>query len=81
MKNTESKNKDMNCLKATLWIGKKGCTESTIEEIRRQVEGRKTIKVKWLRNTDIKPEDIAEKSGTKLIQTRGRTMLLGRKQN
>lgn len=78
MKNKESK-KEMNQLKATLWIGKKGCTENTIEEIRRQVKSNRIIKIKWLKNTDIDPESIAEKSGTDLIQVRGRTMVLEKK--
>jgi len=73
--------KDLNQLKATLWIGKKGCTENTIEEIRRQIKDNKLIKVKWLRNTDIVPEDIAKQSQTMLIQVRGRTMILAKEKN
>lgn len=78
MINTDSK-KEMNQLKATLWIGKKGCTQNTIEEIRRQVKDNRIIKVKWLKNTEIMPEDIAKESGTILVQVRGRTMILEKK--
>ncbi|MBN2733942.1 MAG: YhbY family RNA-binding protein [Methanomicrobiaceae archaeon] len=80
MTNKELK-RDLNQLKATLWIGKKGCTESTIEEIRRQIKDNKIIKVKWLKNTDIIPEEIAQKSRTVILQVRGRTMILSEEKN
>lgn len=72
---------DLQLLKATLWIGKMGCTENIIEEIRRQTKTEEIIKVKWLRNTDIDPKAVAEESGTVLIQARGRTMVLARKKD
>ena len=68
----------MQQLKATVWIGKKGITESTINEIKAQIKERKIIKIKWLRNTDIVPEDIAAMAGATIIQKRGRTMILSR---
>ncbi|WOF15767.1 YhbY family RNA-binding protein [Methanoplanus sp. FWC-SCC4] len=71
-------NRKINLLKATLWIGKKGCTDSTIEEIRRQIKDSSIIKVKWLRSTDIDPEQIAALSNAELVQVRGRTMVLRR---
>ncbi|MBQ3684189.1 MAG: YhbY family RNA-binding protein [Methanomicrobium sp.] len=70
--------KDLHELKATLWIGKMGCTDNIIEEIRRQTKNEDIIKVKWLRNTDIDPKAVAEESGTILLQARGRTMVLAR---
>ncbi|WP_084173150.1 YhbY family RNA-binding protein [Methanomicrobium mobile] len=70
--------KDLHELKATLWIGKMGCTDNIIEEIRRQTKTEDIIKVKWLRNTDIDPKAVAEESGTILLQARGRTMVLAR---
>lgn len=70
--------KDLHELKATLWIGKMGCTDNIIEEIRRQTKTEDVIKVKWLRNTDIDPKAVAEESGTVLLQARGRTMVLAR---
>jgi RNA-binding protein len=63
-------------LKPTIWIGKSGCTQATIEEIRHQLKSRKIIKIRWLRNTEIDPVDIARRTGALLLQTRGRTMVL-----
>ncbi|MCK4268883.1 MAG: YhbY family RNA-binding protein [Methanogenium sp.] len=70
----------INQLKATVWIGKDGCTKSTIEEIRRQIKDRKIVKIKWLRNTETDPESIAKECNVKLIQVRGRTMVLAKAQ-
>ncbi len=66
-------------LKPTIWIGKQGMTETIIDEIRSQIKVRKVIKVKWLESTGVDPEEIAGKSGTILLQVRGRTMVLGEK--
>ncbi len=66
-------------LKPTIWIGKQGMTETIIDEIRSQIKVRKVIKVKWLESTGVDPEEIAGKSGTILLQIRGRTMVLGEK--
>lgn len=66
----------MQDLKPTVWIGKQGCTEPIISEIIGQLKTRKTIKVKWLQNTEVSPEEIAHASGARLIQVRGRTMIL-----
>ncbi len=63
-------------LKPTIWIGKRGCTEDIIDEIKRQIKDRKVIKVKWLRNTEINPESIAASANADLINVRGRTMVL-----
>ncbi len=78
MKKNES-TADMQSLKATVWIGKKGITDSTISEIKAQIKDKRVIKIKWLRNTDLVPEDIAEMAGAKIIQKRGRTMVLAKK--
>lgn len=59
-----------------MWIGKKGCTESTIDEIRTQLRQRRIVKVRWLRNTDVDPEAIAARSGGRLVVVRGRTLVL-----
>ncbi len=64
-------------LKPTIWVGKQGITETLIEEIKSQIKTRKTIKVKWLESTGVDPEVVASESGTKLLQVRGRTMVLG----
>jgi RNA-binding protein len=49
----------MQDLKPTVWIGKQGCTETMIDEIVEQLKKRSMIKVKWLQNTQIDPEDVA----------------------
>ncbi|MEN6610614.1 MAG: YhbY family RNA-binding protein [Methanoregulaceae archaeon] len=63
-------------LKPTVWIGKQGCTESTLQEIRDQIKKRQTIKVKWLQSTEVEPEALALATGTKLVQVRGKTIIL-----
>jgi RNA-binding protein len=70
--------KEASQLKATIWIGKGGVTEHTYEEIRRQIKDRGMVKVKWLRSTEVDPEGIATACKAKLVQTRGRTMVLAR---
>ncbi len=69
----------MQDLKPTIWIGKQGCTETIIEEIVQQLKKRKTIKVKWLHNTEIDPEELADRAGARLIGVRGRTLVLAEK--
>ncbi|MDD1674903.1 MAG: hypothetical protein LUQ13_04575 [Methanomicrobiales archaeon] len=50
-----------------------------MEEIRTQLEARGVVKVRWLRNTDIDPSDIAARSGSVLIDARGRTIVLAKR--
>jgi RNA-binding protein len=69
----------MQDLKPTVWIGKQGCTETMIDEIVEQLKKRKMIKVKWLQNTQIDPEIVASQAHAKLIEVRGRTMVLEEK--
>ncbi len=66
----------MQDLKPTVWIGKQGCTETIISEVIAQLKTRKTIKVKWLQNTEVSPEELARATGARLIQVRGRTLVL-----
>lgn len=66
-------------LRPTIWIGKQGCTETIIQEVVQQLKKRKIIKVKWLHNTEIVPEDLAERAGARLIEVRGRTLVLAEK--
>ena len=70
---------DLHQLKVTVWIGKKGISDSTINEIKSQIKERKIIKIKWLRNTDIVPEEIAKMANADIIQKRGRKMILSKK--
>ena len=71
--------RSMQDLKPTVWIGKQGCTETMIDEIVEQLKKRSMIKVKWLQNTQIDPEDVALKAGATLVEVRGRTMVLQEK--
>jgi RNA-binding protein len=73
---TETTDRSMQDLKPTVWIGKQGCTETMIEEIVSQLKKRKLIKVKWLQNTMVDPEAIAAQAKAKLVEVRGRTMVL-----
>jgi RNA-binding protein len=68
--------RSMQDLKATVWIGKSGCTDSMIEEIKSQLRNRTRVKVKWLHNTTIDPEAIAYRTGADLVGVRGRTLVL-----
>jgi len=74
--NGDEKSRAIQDLKPTIWIGKQGCTETLIEEIRQQLLKRKLVKVKWLRNTEVDPGMIAGLSGGDLIEVRGRTMVI-----
>jgi RNA-binding protein len=76
---SEEANKLMQDLKPTVWIGKQGCTETMIEEIVSQLKTRKMIKVKWLQSVEVNPEAIALQARAKLVETRGRTMVLADK--
>jgi len=66
----------MQDLKPTCWIGKRGVTEGTIEEIIRQVKDRKAVKVKWLRHVEVDPVALAAATGTELVEVRGHTMVV-----
>jgi RNA-binding protein len=75
-KSVREKGAGMQDLKPTVWIGKQGCTESTLQEIRVQIKKRKLIKVKWLKSTDVDPKAIAAETGSRLVEVRGRTLVL-----
>jgi RNA-binding protein len=68
--------RSMQDLKPTVWIGKQGCTETMIDEIVEQLKKRKMIKVKWLQNIEIDPETVALQAEARLVDVRGRTMVL-----
>jgi RNA-binding protein len=71
--------RSMQDLKPTVWIGKLGCTETMIDEIVEQLKKRKMIKVKWLQNIEIDPEAVASQARARLVDVRGRTMVLEEK--
>ena len=68
--------RSMQDLKPTVWIGKQGCTETMIDEIVEQLKKRTMIKVKWLQNIEIDPETVASQAQARLVDVRGRTMVL-----
>ena len=71
--------RSMQDLKPTVWIGKQGCTETMIDEIVEQLKKRKMIKVKWLQNIEIDPKMVASQAQARLVDVRGRTMVLEEK--
>lgn len=64
-------------LKPTIWIGKQGCTDTIVLEVIAQLKKRQVIKVKWLQNTEVNPEELARRAGAELVSVRGRTLVLG----
>lgn len=70
---------NLHTIKPTVWIGKGGVTEQTFQEIRSQVRARGLVKVKWLRGAEVDPRSLAETAGCTLVQTVGRTMIVGPK--
>jgi RNA-binding protein len=73
---TEKTNLSMQNLRPTVWIGRQGCTDATIGEIVAQLKKRKRIKVKWLQNIEIDPEEVAARAHAAIVDVRGRTMVL-----
>lgn len=69
----------MQDLKPTVWIGKQGCTATMIDEIVEQLKKRKMIKVKWLQNIEVDPEEVASQARARLVEVRGKTMVLEEK--
>jgi RNA-binding protein len=70
----------MQDLRPTVWIGKQGCTETIIQEIVLQLSKRKLIKVKWLQSAEVDPAAVAGSAGAELVEVRGRTMVLAKRQ-
>ena len=50
-----------------------------IDEIIQQLKKRKMIKVKWLQNIEVDPEEVASQARARLVEVRGRTMVLEEK--
>lgn len=72
--------RSMQDLKPTVWIGKQGCTKTMIDEIVEQLRKRKIIKVKWLQNIPVDPNTVASQAQATLVEVRGRTMVLKKKE-
>ena len=69
-------------IETTVQIGKAGLTASVVEEIKRQIEKRKVVKVRILKSalTSMDIEDmgseLAKRTNSKLVGTRGRCIVL-----
>ena len=67
----------------TVAVGKNGVTDQVIEEIVRQISMKRTIKVKLHGESKILRSEIArelaKRSGTRLVELRGFTVILTRK--
>lgn len=67
-------------LKPTIHVGKDGVTEGLIEEVKLQIKKNKLVKVRLLPSAEGSREeisrDIASKSGSRLVEIRGNTVLL-----
>ena len=66
---------------ATVQVGKSGITEGVLEEIREQIERRKVVKIKFMKNTDredfrAKAEELAREVNADLVEIRGFTVTL-----
>lgn len=69
-------------LKPTIWVGKNGYTDDLVAEVRRQLDARKVIKIKWLQSSDMNTEevhDLAKTVSAEVIAARGRMVVLGAK--
>lgn len=75
----ELSDRSMQDLKPTVWIGKQGCSETMIEEIVAQLKKRKQIKIKWLQSVEVEPEELAARAKARLVEVRGRTLVLAEK--
>lgn len=73
----EHRGSRMQEMKATVWIGKQGLTPTVVGEVVQQLKKRHQVKVKWLRNTEVDPEELARSAGARLLEVRGRTAVLG----
>jgi RNA-binding protein len=67
-------------LKPTVHVGKDGITDTLIDEIVKQLKGRKVVKVRLLSSVEedrkVVGEELASRSGSALIEVVGFTVLL-----
>ena len=67
-------------LDPTVHIGKEGLTDGVVEEVRAQVKRAKLVKVRLLPNAELSVDEVAaelaERSGTVVVDVRGFTVLL-----
>ncbi|OGS44466.1 MAG: hypothetical protein A3K76_03470 [Euryarchaeota archaeon RBG_13_57_23] len=71
-------------LQATVYVGKEGITEKVVDEISRQLDKHKLVKVKLLpaveQDRKEAAQELADKSSSVLVEVRGRTVLLAKEQ-
>jgi RNA-binding protein len=70
----------MQDLRPTVWIGKQGCTGTIIQEIVSQLDKRNLVKVKVLQHAEVDPRELADRAGADLIDVRGRTFVIAKRQ-
>jgi len=79
-KNAEGRETGGACPATTVHVGKEGVTASLIDEVTRQVKMRKVVKVRLLpsveKDREEVAEELAERSGSVLIEVVGHTVLL-----
>lgn len=74
--------RELSLEKPTVWVGKEGASPQAMNEISRQLEGRKMVKVQVLKSAlnDVSVRDIAlrtaQQTGSILIDVRGHTFIL-----
>jgi len=69
-------------LKPTVYVGKEGISQSVVFELAKQLKKNKLVKVKLLASVDEGIAEVAEQlardSGSTLVETRGRTVVLAK---
>jgi RNA-binding protein len=64
----------------TVHVGKEGLTDGIVEEVKNQIKRHKLIKVRVLPAADMDKdavaEELAQRTGSKVVDTRGFTVLL-----
>lgn len=69
-------------LQSTVFVGKEGITEKVLDEISRQLDKHKLVKVKLLpaveKDRKEAAQELADKSSSVLVEIRGRTVLLAK---
>lgn len=78
-KDIQQKRSEANAVEVTLHVGKNGITESTVAELKAQLEKRRLVKVRLLKSAtyetgnQAQADALAEQSGGILVDVRGHT--------
>jgi len=71
-------------LQATVYVGKEGISDNVLDEIARQLDKHKLVKVRLLpaveQDRKEAAQELAIKSSSVLVEVRGRTVLLAKEQ-